>query len=125
MGLPFLRNSAALEVFKHVAAQVPQFLDFLIVLGVEALRFGQEVFPLVLWLVAVGFRIDCLVIVIGLLAFVVIVFDHAENAQKRVANDTEGLRFFLMLLAYLELDFLDGWSIPIRGIVYYGCCIFV
>lgn len=87
---------------------------------VEGSSSALEVSPFVLGLLAVGLGVDGLVVVVGLhflLLVIVVVLDHAEHAQERVAYDAEGLRFFLVLLAYLELYVLDGRGVPIGGVI--------
>ena len=53
---------------------------------------------------------------IGLLGILIVIFvEHAENAEEGVADRAESLGFLLVLQADLELDIVDGGSVPLRG----------
>jgi len=54
---------------------------------------------------------------VGSLSLFIIVLHHTEDTEETVAYGAEGFGFFLMLLAYLELDLLDGRSVPIGVVI--------
>ncbi len=96
-------------LLEHAAAQITQFFYLFIILRIKCLRPALQLLPLILSLLAVSLGIDCLVVVIGLhFLFVIVVPHHAEDAEEGVADCAEGFGFFLMLLAYLELDILNS-----------------